>query len=145
LVVGSTVGCACTTVCPAPTTAARIETESSNKQILGESEKPSQLTPVKLVSAEPERERLPTPQEKPSTTTSQEHRAGRPITLLSVLEVVQRDNPNIMVARHRVEEAYAQWQRADVLWLPSIRAGLNYNKHEGRIQDVLGGNVETSR
>jgi outer membrane protein TolC len=70
---------------------------------------------------------------------------GRPVTLLSVLEVVDRDNPNINVARHRVEEAYAQWQRADSLWLPSIRAGINYNKHEGRIQDVAGNNIETSR
>jgi outer membrane protein TolC len=70
---------------------------------------------------------------------------GRPITLLSVLEVVDRDNPNINVARHRVEEAYAVWQRADALWLPSIRGGINYNKHEGRIQDVAGNNIATSR
>lgn len=70
---------------------------------------------------------------------------GRPVTLLSVLEVVDRDNPNINIARHRVEEAYAVWQRADALWLPSIRAGINYNKHEGRIQDVVGSNIETSR
>lgn len=70
---------------------------------------------------------------------------GRPVTLLSVLEVVDRDNPNINIARHRVEEAYAQWQRADALWLPSIRVGINYNKHEGRIQDVVGSNIETSR
>jgi len=70
---------------------------------------------------------------------------GRPVTLLSVLEVVDRDNPNINIARHRVEEAYAQWERAEALWLPSIRAGVNYNKHEGRIQDVLGSNLETSR
>jgi outer membrane protein TolC len=70
---------------------------------------------------------------------------GRPITLLSVIDVVDRDNPNVNVARHRVEEAYAQWQRADALWLPSIRAGINYNKHEGRIQDVVGTNIETSR
>lgn len=76
---------------------------------------------------------------------NQESVEGRPVTLLSVLEVVDSDNPNINVARHRVEEAYAVWQRADKLWLPSLRAGVNYNKHEGRIQDVLGSNVETSR
>lgn len=71
--------------------------------------------------------------------------AARPITLLAVLEAVDRENPNVNLARMRVEEAYAQWDRADALWLPSLRAGLNYNKHEGRIQDVLGNNVETSR
>jgi outer membrane protein TolC len=72
-------------------------------------------------------------------------REGRPISLLAVLEVVDRNHPNINVARHRVEEAYAQWERAEALWLPSIRAGVNYNKHEGRIQDVVGDNIETSR
>jgi len=70
---------------------------------------------------------------------------GRPITLISVLEVVDQDNPNINIARHRIEEAYAVWQRAESLWLPSIRGGFNYNKHEGRIQDVIGENIETSR
>jgi outer membrane protein TolC len=29
--------------------------------------------------------------------------------------------------------------------LPSLRAGANYNKHEGRIQDVAGTVIETSR
>lgn len=71
--------------------------------------------------------------------------AGRPITLLAVLEAVDRENPNVNLARQRVEEAYAQLDRAQTLWLPSLRAGLNYNKHEGRIQDVVGNNIETSR
>ena len=31
------------------------------------------------------------------------------------------------------------------MWLPSIRAGANYNKHEGRIQDVAGQIIDTSR
>jgi outer membrane protein TolC len=69
----------------------------------------------------------------------------RPISLLAVLEAVDRENPTVNLARMRVEEAYAQWDRADALWLPSLRAGLNYNKHEGRIQDVVGHNIETSR
>lgn len=63
----------------------------------------------------------------------------------AVLEAVDRDNPRVGAARAQVVEAYAVWQRAGVLWLPSLRAGLNFNKHEGRIQDVLGSNVETSR
>jgi outer membrane protein TolC len=31
------------------------------------------------------------------------------------------------------------------LWVPSLRAGVNYNKHEGRIQDVVGEIIDTSR
>lgn len=67
------------------------------------------------------------------------------ITLAAVLETIDRDNPTVNFTRYRINEAYAQWQRARVLWLPSLRAGLNYNKHEGRIQDVVGSNIETSR
>ena len=85
------------------------------------------------------------PEELPSASVELTADGGRPITLLAVLEAVDRENPNVNLARMRVEEAYAQWDRADALWLPSLRAGLNYNKHEGRIQDVLGSNVETSR
>lgn len=70
---------------------------------------------------------------------------ARPITLLAVLDAVDRENPTVNLARMRVEEAYAQWDRAEALWLPSLRAGFNYNKHEGRIQDVVGHNIETSR
>ncbi len=44
-----------------------------------------------------------------------------------------------------IAEAYAQSDRADYLWLPSLRTGMNYNKHEGAIQDVAGRVFDTSR
>jgi outer membrane protein TolC len=44
-----------------------------------------------------------------------------------------------------VSQAYAQYDAARALWLPSIRSGMNYNKHEGRLQDVEGNNIEVSR
>ena len=31
------------------------------------------------------------------------------------------------------------------IWLPSIRTGMNYNKHEGQIQQVAGDNITASR
>jgi outer membrane protein TolC len=71
--------------------------------------------------------------------------ASIPVSLVAVLEAVDRDNPLVNAARHRVEEAYASWSRAEALWLPSLRAGGNYNKHDGRIQDVVGGNIATNR
>lgn len=70
---------------------------------------------------------------------------GHPVTLLAVLEVADAENPQVQVARQRIEEAYAAWERAETLWLPSIRAGMNFNRHEGRIQDVIGFNIDTSR
>jgi outer membrane protein TolC len=83
---------------------------------------------------------------KPSLEMSQEEATSSiPVSLVAVLESVDRDNPLVIAARHRVEEAYASWSRAEALWLPSLRAGANYNKHDGRIQDVVGGNIDTNR
>ena len=48
-------------------------------------------------------------------------------------------------AQQRIAEAFAQLRTAEVLWVPSLRAGVNYNKHEGNIQDVAGNIIDTSR
>ena len=48
-------------------------------------------------------------------------------------------------ANERVREAYAQWQAASVLWLPSIRAGLYYGNHEGPFQANDGSIVLANR
>jgi outer membrane protein TolC len=70
---------------------------------------------------------------------------GRTLTLSDALELADSQNPNAAAARERIREAWARVDRADVLWLPSIRAGLNYNHHEGTIQDVAGRVFETNR
>jgi outer membrane protein TolC len=59
--------------------------------------------------------------------------------------MVDGQNPQVALARERIAEAYAQRDRAEYLWLPSLRAGVNYNKHEGAIQDVAGTVFNTSR
>lgn len=66
-------------------------------------------------------------------------------TLSNVLYVADAQNPNVAFARERINEAYARVDRAEALWLPSLRAGLNYNHHEGAIQDVAGNVFETTR
>lgn len=68
-----------------------------------------------------------------------------PLDLGSVLGLADGQNPQVILARERINEAYAQVDRADILWLPSLRAGVNYNKHEGTIQDVAGNVFNTSR
>ncbi len=141
---------------PAP--AAALLTPSVNKSpiALAAHEEPAPVTgklKPTLVAAQnepdepaPPRELgIKPPEELPPASVELSTDGGRPITLLAVLEAVDRENPNVNLARMRVEEAYAQWDRADALWLPSLRAGLNYNKHEGRIQDVVGQNIDTSR
>jgi len=67
------------------------------------------------------------------------------LSLGNVLYLADAQNPNVAVARERINEAYARVDRAEALWLPSLRAGLNYNHHEGTIQDVAGKVFETTR
>lgn len=68
-----------------------------------------------------------------------------PIDLASALAMTDSQNPTVALARERIAEAEAQFTRARAMWLPSIRGGVNYNKHEGRIQDVAGSIITTSR
>ncbi len=67
------------------------------------------------------------------------------IDLATALELTSGQNPQVNFARERIRESYARLDAANSLWLPSLRAGVNYNKHEGRIQDVAGSIIETSR
>lgn len=66
-------------------------------------------------------------------------------SLADVLSLADQQNPNVALARERINEAYARVDRAEALWLPSLRSGLNYNHHEGTIQDVAGNVFETTR
>ena len=68
-----------------------------------------------------------------------------PIDLASALRLAAGQNPQIGYAQQRIQEANAQVQSADAMRLPSMRVGGNFNKHEGRIQDVAGTMIETSR
>ena len=67
------------------------------------------------------------------------------LSLGNVLYLADEQNPNLAAAYERINEAYARVDRAKTLWLPSLRAGLNYNHHEGAIQDVAGKVFNTSR
>lgn len=67
------------------------------------------------------------------------------LSLGNVLYLADDQNPNLAAAYERIREAYARVDRAQVLWLPSLRAGVNYNHHDGAIQDVAGQVFNTSR
>src|SRR5690606_6765356 len=68
-----------------------------------------------------------------------------PIQLSYALQVTAGQNPQVAFAQHRIQQAYAQLEAAEVLWMPSLRAGVNYNRHDGVIQDVGGNMVTNSR
>jgi hypothetical protein len=80
------------------------------------------------------------PDNQPATATE-----SFPIDLSSALRLAAGQNPQIGYAQQRIQEANANVQSADRMWLPSMRIGGNYHKHEGRIQDVAGTIIETSR
>ena len=47
-------------------------------------------------------------------------------------------NPQIAFANEQIREAFAQLRGARFLWLPSIQAGINYQNHEGPLQNSNG-------
>jgi outer membrane protein TolC len=51
----------------------------------------------------------------------------------------------VAIASERVRLAAAQLERANVLWLPTIQSGVDYFRHDGRIQDVQGNITDTSK
>jgi hypothetical protein len=69
----------------------------------------------------------------------------RSIDLPTALHLADARNPLVAYTREQVRQAYAKLERADVLWLPSIRAGAGYNHHDGAIQEVDGTQIEASR
>lgn len=67
------------------------------------------------------------------------------LDLGGILQLADAQNPNVELARERITEAYARVERAETLWLPSMRTGINYNHHEGAIQSVAGDVFQTNR
>jgi outer membrane protein TolC len=49
------------------------------------------------------------------------------------------------VASQRIQVAAAQLERANVLWLPTLQFGIDYFRHDGRLQDVQGNVFDTSK
>lgn len=68
-----------------------------------------------------------------------------PIDLGTALQIAAGKNPQVGYTQQRIQEAYAQLQSAEVLWLPSIHLGASYNKHDGTLQDAAGRILENSR
>ncbi len=68
-----------------------------------------------------------------------------PIDLPTVLRLAGTDNWGVRLAAERVNEAYATWQAARVMWIPSLNAGIGYTKHEGQIQATPGQVIDVSR
>lgn len=83
--------------------------------------------------------------DQPREPTSPEGFAPLKLDLATALALTRGQSPRIAFAQARLAQAQAAYAASRVLWLPSLRAGMNYNKHEGTIQDVAGQNILASR
>ncbi len=68
-----------------------------------------------------------------------------PIDLANALGLGGADNLQVRLARTRLFQAQARHLEAKTLWLPSIRLGVGYNKHDGRLQETVGNVIEVER
>lgn len=68
-----------------------------------------------------------------------------PLNLPSVLSAIDSQHPVVGQARWRVQQAYAQLDQAQVLWLPSIQAGFSFHRHDGNYQASNGDIVDVNR
>jgi outer membrane protein TolC len=72
-------------------------------------------------------------------------RPSLPLDLATALGLTQVQNPRVAFAQAQISQSLAVHNAARAMWLPSIRTGGNYNKHEGKIQQVEGDNITASR
>ena len=68
-----------------------------------------------------------------------------PIDLSSALALGGANNLQIQFVRERVNEAYLNLSEARLMWVPSLRAGIGYNRHDGRVQATEGEVIDASR
>jgi outer membrane protein TolC len=76
---------------------------------------------------------LPPPQERVGQAESQEV-----ISFSRALTLVAGRNPQVAFANEQINEAFAQLGGARILWLPSIQTGINYQNHDGPLQNSDG-------
>ncbi len=67
------------------------------------------------------------------------------MNLPTALSMVGGQHPAVGFAQWRVQEAYAQLDQAEVLWLPSLQAGFSFHKHDGNYQASDGTIVDVNR
>ncbi len=103
------------------------------------------MTPGPVVVPMPEALPITPPATKSDPSLNRESVGTYPIDLPTALQLANAGNYQVAFAREQIQQAFARAQGARVLWLPSIRLGADYNKHDGQIQDIQGNVFPTSR
>lgn len=105
------------------------------------------VPPAPAVAHQAEPVPAASPATSPANSPASEAQPGGLVVLNldNVLQMAEAQNPQIAIARERINEAYARALKAGTAWLPTLRSGINYNHHEGTIQDVAGTVFPTNR
>lgn len=80
---------------------------------------------------------------QPSSPTSESALVN--INLPTALSLIGPQHPAVGFARWRVQQAYAELSQAKVLWLPSLRGGFGFHRHDGNYQASNGEIVDVNR
>lgn len=67
------------------------------------------------------------------------------LNLPSALSMVGRDHPAVGFAQWKIQEAYANLEQAEILWLPNIQTGFSFHRHDGNYQASNGDIVDVNR
>ena len=68
-----------------------------------------------------------------------------PVDLPTALQLAGANSLQVALAAERLSAALTRVEQADARWLPSVRVGFSYNRHNGRIQATDGNISEVSR
>src|SRR5262245_50396735 len=85
------------------------------------------------------------PPSSPQSPHSLTQQTTYPIDLQTALRLSDANNPTVGVARARVREAIAQFDRVRVLWVPTLSFGPTFFYHEGIDQNRRGDIFRVSR
>ena len=99
---------------------------------------------VKLASNETESKDL-VPDSPAVLATAAPDDQPLPINLPTALQLANVRAVDVVAAAERIQVAAAQLDQAEVLWLPSLTLGADYNRHDGTTQDAFGNVIDNSR
>lgn len=68
-----------------------------------------------------------------------------PINLASSLQLAGSSPIDVQLAAERIRAAAAALSQAQATWLPTITIGGDYNRHDGKLQDIAGRVIDTNR
>jgi outer membrane protein TolC len=81
----------------------------------------------------------------PATPAADPDERPLPINLPTALQLADARATDVAAAAERIRVAAAVLEQAEVLWLPTLTAGGDYNRHDGRQQDTMGNVFDNSR